>query len=111
MTKSEQIKNLLKTYDQDCVVMSLLHYEQMRELVNQYELENAKLKRENSDLIVFIEQLGIPSGIKIIPSSISSKTIRDVSVFYYEDSDLRLTNLNPIYSLVNPLWLSSFLHT
>ena len=46
MTKSEQIKNLLKTYDQDCVVMSLVHYEQMRELVNQYELENAKLKRE-----------------------------------------------------------------
>ena len=63
MTKSEQIKNLLKTYDQDCVVMSLQHYEQMRELVNQYELEIGKLKRKNADSIAFIEQLGIPSGI------------------------------------------------
>ena len=84
MTKSEQIKNLLKTYDQDCVVMSLLHYAQMRELVNQYELENAKLKRENADLIAFIEQLGIPSGIKIIPSSISSKRTQDSMDSYIE---------------------------
>ena len=84
MTKSEQIKNLLKTYDQDCVVMSLPHYEQMRELVNQYELENAKLNMKNTDLIAFIEQLGIPSGISIIPSSISSKTIRDSMDSYIE---------------------------
>lgn len=84
MTKSEQIKNLLKTYDQDCVVMSLQHYEQMRELVNQYELEIGKLKRKNADSIAFIEQLGIPSGIKIIPSSISSKTVRDSMDSYIE---------------------------
>lgn len=84
MTKSEQIKNLLKTYDQDCVVMSLVHYEQMRELVNRYELENAKLNRKNTDLIAFIEQLGIPSGINIIPSSISSKTVRDSMDSYIE---------------------------
>ncbi len=84
MTKSEQIKNLLKTYDQDCVVMSLQHYEQTRELVNQYELENAKLNRKNTDLIAFIEQLGIPSGIKIIPSSISSKRTQHTMDSYIE---------------------------
>lgn len=76
MTKSEQIKNLLKTYDQDCVVMSLLHYEQMRELVNQYELENAKLKRENADLIAFIEQLVFHQVLKLYRHLFQVKQLR-----------------------------------
>lgn len=93
---NSQIEHILKSGNEDHVIMSLLHYEQMRELVNQYELENAKLKRENSDLIAFIEQLGIPSGIKIIPSSISSKTVRDSMDSYIEYHVTFLINPNDL---------------
>lgn len=81
---NSQIEHILKSGNEDHVIMSLSHYEQMKDIINNIELENAKLKRENADLIAFIEQLGIPSGIKIIPSSISSKTIKDSMDSYIE---------------------------
>ena len=81
---NSQIEHILKSGNKDRVIMSLSHYEQMKDIINNIELENAKLKRKNADLIAFIEQLGIPSGINIIPSSISSKTIRDSMDSYIE---------------------------
>lgn len=81
---NSQIEHILKSGNEDRVIMSLSHYEQMKDIINNIELENAKLKRKNTDLVAFIEQLGIPSGINIIPSSISSKTIRDSMDSYIE---------------------------
>ena len=81
---NSQIEHILKSGNEDHVIMSLSHYEQMKDIINNIELENAKLKRKNADLIAFIEQLGIPSGIKIIPSSISSKTVHDSMDSYIE---------------------------
>lgn len=74
---NSQIEHILKSGNEDRVVMSLSHYEQMKAIINNIELENAKLKRKNADLIAFIEQLGIPSGIKIIPTLISSEKVYD----------------------------------
>lgn len=74
---NSQIEHILKPGNEDRVIMSLSHYEQMKAIINDTELENAKLKRNNADLIAFIEQLGIPSGIKIIPTLISSEKVYD----------------------------------
>ena len=74
---NSQIEHILKSGNEDRVVMSLSHYEQMKAIINNIELENAKLKRKNADLIAFIEQLGIPSGIKIAPTLISSEKVYD----------------------------------
>ena len=74
---NSQIEHILKSGNEDRVIMSLSHYEQMKDIINNIELENAKLKRKNANLIAFIEQLGIPSGIKIIPTLISSEKVYD----------------------------------
>lgn len=74
---NSQMEHILKSGNQDRVIMSLAHYEQMKAIINNIELENAKLKRKNADLIAFIEQLGIPSGIKTIPTLISSEKVYD----------------------------------
>lgn len=74
---NSQIEHILKSGNEDRVIMSLSHYEQMKDIINNIELENAKLKRKNADLIAFIEQLGIPSGIKVIPTLISSEKVYD----------------------------------
>lgn len=74
---NSQIEHILKSGNEDRVVMSLSHYEQMKAIINNIELENAKLKRKNADLIAFIEQLGIPSGIKIAQTLISSEPVYD----------------------------------
>lgn len=73
---NSQIENILKSGNEDRVDISLSRYEQMRESINQYELENDKLKKENAVMIDFIKKLGIPSGIKIVPASISTETVR-----------------------------------
>ena len=74
---NSEIEEILKSFGEDHVTMSLSHYEQMKAIINNIELENAKLKRKNADLIAFIEQLGIPSGIKIAPTLISSEKVYD----------------------------------
>lgn len=93
---NSQIENILKSGNEDHVIMSLSHYEQMKAIINNIELENAKLKRKNTDLIAFIEQLGIPSGIKIIPSSISSERTRDSMDSYIEYHITFLINPNDL---------------
>lgn len=81
---NSQIEHILKSGNEDRVIMSLSHYEQIKSIINNIELENAKLKRKNTDLIAFIEQLGIPSGIKIIPTLISSEKVYDSMDSYIE---------------------------
>lgn len=96
---NSQIENILKSGNEDRVIMSLSHYEQMKAIINNIELENAKLKKKNADLIAFIEQLGIPSGIKIVPASLSSKTIHDSMDSYIEYHIKFLINPRDVDSL------------
>lgn len=42
---NSQIKEILKSGNEDRANISLSRYEQMRESINQYELENDKLKK------------------------------------------------------------------
>ena len=96
---NSQNENILKSGNEDRVSISLSRYEQMRESINQYELENDKLKKENAAMIDFIKKLGIPTNIKIIPASISSKTVRNSMDSLIEYHIMFLIKPDDIYTL------------
>lgn len=74
---NSQIENILKSGNEDRVDISLSRYEQMRESINQYELENDKLQHEKTALMAFVKKLGIPKDIDIIPGTMKVKQMYD----------------------------------
>lgn len=68
---NSQLKELLKTGEQDRVDISLMRYEQMKHLIDTADSKIEELEKENDTMIIYLKKLGIPVDSEIIPDSFS----------------------------------------